>query len=214
MRGEIRPARCPQHQDTDRATGQILLVPKILVGRDVEIEPGGLRCFDQRAVRQLRPPTLKCRLNFMGAKRASEWHRRALIKQDSQIASPGDGETAARMFENGVNLLACHARKPREKVGYRRPTLEILKKRAHGHTGRPKEPLAADFPGDSFHRWAFVPVEHGRSVLTKVGWRNVGCSTDRLRVAPTPGSLSSGERPDALLPNVLPKSRLGTAVAC
>ena len=65
MRSDQRPARGPEHDDRDATAGQILLVPQILVGRDVELEARRLSLFDERAVLELRPATFERGFNGM-----------------------------------------------------------------------------------------------------------------------------------------------------
>lgn len=50
------PVICPQFQNGQAATRQILLMSKILIGDDEEVEPGALGRNEQRAVLDPRPP--------------------------------------------------------------------------------------------------------------------------------------------------------------
>ena len=160
MRSDQRPARGPEHDDRDATAGQILLVPQILVGRDVELEARRLSLFDERAGLELRPATFERGFNGMITEGATERNGRSLVEQDSQIASSRHGQTLARMFENGIDLLPCHARKPLEELNDRGAPLEVLEERAYGHTRGAEQPLPADLPLNPFNRGALTPVEH------------------------------------------------------
>ena len=68
MRFERRPIGRRQDKDRDTATGEVLLVPKILIGRDKKIEAFPLGCGEQVAIGQGGPTLLPCRDHFLPAR--------------------------------------------------------------------------------------------------------------------------------------------------
>jgi len=110
-----------------------------------------MQCRPAAFVRRLDACTLKC---------ATQRRLRSLIEQNFQDDLRGNGEAAARVLEDGVNLFAGHTGEPGEKLGHGRAALEVFKEGSHGHTGATEEPFAADPSGDAFNRRARGPIEH------------------------------------------------------
>ena len=95
----------------------------------------------------------------MTCKRAAQRDRRALIKQNLHTRWLRSFKAALRVLDHGVDLLARDARKPLEEVLNGGTALDVLEERLHRYTGTLEKPGAADFPGDTFNRWALTPIK-------------------------------------------------------
>lgn len=90
MEPEFGPTCGPQHEDRQVLPINMLLVLKVLVSRDKEIEPSALRGSEQCTVLQARPPALVRSLDARGPERSPQRRWRALIEADVQGALRGN----------------------------------------------------------------------------------------------------------------------------
>ena len=65
---DFGPTRCPQDEHRQATPGQVLLIPQVLVGGDVNVEAHGLRTLNQCTVLELSPPTFERRFYGMSVK--------------------------------------------------------------------------------------------------------------------------------------------------
>lgn len=159
---DFRPACRRQNQNRELPAGEILLIPKVLVGRDEDgkgIFGGG----QQMTVAQIRPAHFVSGGNFMAGQVSAQRNRCAVVKQDFHAPSR-DGETLLRMFQYGPGLLARDSGKPLQKIIHCCPILQIFKQCSHGYACTPEKPRATDFSGDTFHRTALAPIQHVQTI--------------------------------------------------
>lgn len=74
-------------------------------------------------------------------------------------------EAALRVFENGVDMRAFDAWKPRQELIDRRAALYTLEERLDGHARVLEQPGAADFSGYPLDGGALRPVDHHHKVV-------------------------------------------------
>ena len=165
MQAQSRPIGRPEHQDSQPASAEVLLIAKILVRGDQQVKVGGFGLLHQFPVLQLAPAALEGGLDDGAVNGAAQRHGRALIEEDLQTASGRNGEAMARVLEHSIHLCPRHAREPLEKLADGRPAFEILEEGAHGHTRGAEQLFSADLSGHAFYGRAFTPIEHGRKVL-------------------------------------------------
>src|SRR5688572_15161210 len=75
-------------------------------------------------------------------------------------AVSGVDEAALGVLQYGLDLVARHARKPRQKIIHGGSALQILEKRLHRDTRALEKPDPADFPRKPLHGGTLRPVEH------------------------------------------------------
>ena len=68
------------------------------------------------------------------------------------------------MFEHGLDLLARHARKPREKIIHASALFEVFEQCFHRYARALEHPDAADFSRRPFDRWTLSPIKHDTSI--------------------------------------------------
>ena len=73
-----------------------------------------------------------------------------------------DHETAFRVREDGVHLLARHAGKPIEEIRHCRAVFKIFEERSHWHTRAFEQPCPADLARHAFDSGTFIPIQHDR----------------------------------------------------
>lgn len=71
-----------KHEDRKTAAAKILLIPKILVGRDEKVELP-FRGGQQGTILKVRPSTRERRDDFVTRKKMPQRRRRALVEEDS-----------------------------------------------------------------------------------------------------------------------------------
>src|SRR5438093_4258167 len=74
------------------------------------------------------------------------------------------GQTTPSVFEHGLDLLARHAGKPREKIIHASAIFEVFEQCFHGNARALEHPDAADFSGHPFDRWTLAPIKHDPSI--------------------------------------------------
>jgi hypothetical protein len=85
VRPQLDPTRVRQHQNSNSAAREVLLIGELFVGchQDVEFS---VCLFEQIAIGTFRPTGFESRYDFMPDEKAAQWHRRSLIEED---AHPG-----------------------------------------------------------------------------------------------------------------------------
>src|SRR5579862_5522117 len=119
---------------------------------DEDVEASAFGRCEESPIMQCRPAAFVRRLDACTLKCATQRRLRSLIEQNFQDDLRANGEAAARVLEDGVNLFAGHTGEPGEKLRHGRAALEVFKEGSHGHTGATEEPFAADPSGDAFNR--------------------------------------------------------------
>ena len=121
---DARPPCSSEHDDSDSAIREILLIPEVRVGGEQHVEATGLRSREQFPVAQRRPALFESGHHLMRGQVPSDRHWSALIEQNAHLRrrqrAPG------RMVENSLDLLQGDALKPFNKVGNRGAIFEIL----------------------------------------------------------------------------------------
>jgi crossover junction endodeoxyribonuclease RuvC len=88
-------------------------------------------------------------------------------------------EALLGVTQNELDLLARDSWEPLQKVINPGTAFEIFEQGPHRYARAFKQPLAADFAGNAFDRWALVPVKHagdsmGGDVLSQEAPRHAG----------------------------------------
>jgi hypothetical protein len=142
------PARRRQNENRQASVAEVLLVPKVLVGRDQRVK--GCFCdLEQSIILQCGPTHLKRSGDRVTGEGSAQRDRGSLVEEHPRVAAPirlsrsRDGKAALGMLQHGLDLFTGHARKPSEKVTNSRPALEILEKRLHRHACTLEQPDAA-----------------------------------------------------------------------
>lgn len=84
-----------QHNKSQFAAFQILLIFEALIRRDHDSKPGVFRCPQKITVNQPRPARFLSRADVVFCEKTQKWVRVVLIKQNAQIA--GSRRTALRL---------------------------------------------------------------------------------------------------------------------
>ena len=74
------------------------------------------------------------------------------------------GQTTLGVFEHGLDLLASHAGKPREKINHASPIFDVCEQGFHGYARALEHPGAADFPGQPLNTRTLTPIKHEPSI--------------------------------------------------
>lgn len=100
---DARPPCFSEHNDSDSAIREVLLIPEVRVGGEQHLEATGLRSPEQFPVAQRRPALFESGHYLVRAQVLSKRHRSALIKQNAHLrrsqSAPG------RMVKYGLDLL-------------------------------------------------------------------------------------------------------------
>jgi hypothetical protein len=86
----------------------------------------------------------------------------SLIQKDPQVRRIRP--RSSRVLQDGLDLSACHAGKPFEKLLNGRPTLQVLKQGSDGDARAPERPGPADSVRISLHGVAPSPIKHVQTV--------------------------------------------------
>jgi len=101
----------------------------------------------------------------MAGQCATQRFGRSLVKENFHIRAAtirlDRQQTPLRMSQHKLNLLACHAGKPFQKIVYARAVFEIFKERPDRYARALEEPLTTDFPRHALDRRTLGPIKHG-----------------------------------------------------
>jgi hypothetical protein len=193
------PTRRPQNQNRHAPSAQILLILKILIRRDKDVEARSLGSFDERAVLEIVPAAFERRLNAMLAERPPKRRWRALVKQNFQ-GSGRNGQALARVRQHRVDLRACNPGKPLEKIRDRGTPFEVLEERADGNARATEQPLATDLSGDALNSGAQAPVEHIEVYSVHAEGKESTLPSDNTDVGPRRPTATAAHSPDSAAP--------------
>ena len=186
-----------EHEDGEAPIRKILLVAKVLIGRDDCRKAFGFGGVQQLAILQVLPTALKGCDNLMIGQCLPQRRWRALIEQKLHVGS-GRFEAALGVLEHGLDLLACDAGEPFEKLLYGRTAFDVLEERLHGHTGIFEKPGTADFSGNALYRRTLCPIEHGGHTMVNFRpecKRRAPASLQGFSPAGASGDAALGHRP-------------------
>jgi hypothetical protein len=171
MQSNLRPTGGPENHDRDLASGEILLITKILVRRDQDLKPHRFGHLDELSILQLAPPTFERRFDDVPVEGAAEGGRCPLIEEEFQTASGRNRQALACVLQNGINLSSSDSGEPLQKVDDGGAALEILEEGTHRYARRAEQPFSADLAWDALHRGTTRPIEHGAiySVVARIG---------------------------------------------
>jgi len=103
-----------------------LLIAKVPVSRDKNLEALLLRHCEQLTVAQGTPATLKSGFHLMRVQELAQGYWRPLVKQDAHSGNLGRGQAFGCMVENCTHLLHGDARKPLHKLSNLHPIFKVL----------------------------------------------------------------------------------------
>src|SRR6202163_2572474 len=88
-------------------------------------------------------------------------HRRCLVEKDAHLWRVGGRfiKAAGCKLDNGLDLFAVETVKPLHNVVDVGPGFQILEDGGYRHARALKNPRAAYFAGDAFHRGTLRPIE-------------------------------------------------------
>ncbi len=119
-----RPARGRQNDDRYAPRRKVLLIPKIRVGRDQQIEAVSLGGIEQTAIGELSSATLVCRGYLVLHQEPAQWRWRTLIEEDAHLR--WCQRAPRRMLQHRANLLDGDPRKPFDELRHLRAVFEIF----------------------------------------------------------------------------------------
>ncbi len=151
MRLDKFPASLAKHDDSNLATGEILLVPKILISSHQNLEPCCLRFRKKLSILQLLPTTSASFSYAMSVDQvASESTRSTIVEKYEHLRLRSLICALGRKLKNRVHLLTGHT-KLVHKFFYAH-VLKILKDRGDRHTRSPKYPGPTALAWNALHR--------------------------------------------------------------
>lgn len=144
-------------------------MPEPGIGSNEDLETVSLRCIEQLAIAQRRPPVLVRGRYLMLRKQLPQWKWCALVEENAH--SNDRSSTTCGVLQDRTHLLDRDAGKPFHKIADRSAIFEILEQGRDWNPRPAKDPGTAHAVHVALHSGACTPIDHGQDASNPVLWR-------------------------------------------